>query len=265
MKESYLIVGGDIRQEKLKDILEMKGKEVYHILYPADIKELDNAGRYSNIVLPIPLTKDGETLFSECDELKIKLSFLIDKLKDNQKIYGSGLMPHFNENGLDLMKDSVFKRANAVLTAQGALRLLLESTDDYIVTKKVLITGFGDVAETLADLLRRVGLRVHIKARSHKALLSAEMQGYGTSYLKYNENSLGEYDYIFSTVPSEIFGERDILSMKDEAIFFELASYPYSADRNLFIKYNKKYVSGSALPGKYLPTASAKLIADFIL
>ena len=38
MKESYLIIGGDIRQEKLKDILEMKGKEVYHILYPADIK-----------------------------------------------------------------------------------------------------------------------------------------------------------------------------------------------------------------------------------
>ena len=85
------------------------------------------------------------------------------------------------------------------------------------------------------------------------------------AYLKYNENSLGEYDYIFSSVPSEIFGERDILSMKDEAVFFELASYPYGADRNLFIKYNKKYVSGSALPGKYLPTASAKLIADFIL
>ena len=241
MKESYLIIGGDIRQEKLKAILEMKGKEVYHILYPADIKELDNAERYSHIVLPVPLTKDGETLYSECDELKIKLSFLIDKLRDNQKIYGSGLMPYFNENGLDLMKDPLFKRANAVLTAQGALRLLLESTDDYIVPKKVLITGFGDVAETLADLLKRVGLRVCIKARSHKALLSAEMQGYGTSYLKYNENSLGEYDYIFSTVPAEIFGERDILSMKDEAIFFELASYPYGADRNLFIKYDKKY------------------------
>ena len=265
MKESYLIIGGDIRQEKLKDILEMKDKEVYHILYPADIKELDNAGRYSNIVLPIPLTKDGETLFSECDELKIKLSYLKDKLGDNQKIYGSSLMAYFNENAVDLMKDPLFKRANAMLTSQGALRLLLESTDDYIVTKKVLITGFGDVAETLADLLRRVGCRVFIKARSHKALLSAEMQGYGTSYLKYNENSLREYDYIFSTVPSEIFCERDILSMKDEAIFFELASYPYGADRNLFIKYNKKYVSGSALPGKYLPTASAKLIADFIL
>ena len=265
MKESYLIIGGDIRQEKLKDILEMKGKEVYHIQYPADIKELDNAEKYSHIVLPVPLTKDGETLYSNCDELKIKLSFLKDKLGNNQKIYGSSLMAYFNENAVDLMKDPLFKRANAMLTSQGALRLLLESTDDYIVTKKVLITGFGDVAETLADLLGRVGCRVYIKARSPEALLSAEMQGYGTSYLKYNDNSLGEYDYIFSTVPSEIFGERDILSIKDEGIFFELASYPFSAERDLFLKHNKRYILGSALPGKYLPTASAKLIADFIL
>ena len=143
--------------------------------------------------MPIPLTKDGETLYSECDELKIKLSYLIDKLRDNQKIFGSGLMPYFKENGLDLMKDSVFKRANAMLTAQGALRLLLESTDDYIVSKKVLITGFGDVAENLGELLLRIGCEVNIKARSPKALLIAEMKGYGTSYIKYITRCRIEY------------------------------------------------------------------------
>ncbi len=265
MKESYLIIGGDRRLEMLKDIMTKKGKEVYHIRYPADINELDNAERYSHIVLPIPLTKDGEFLYSQCVELKIKLSYLKEKLSSANKIYGSGLPSSFSAETFDLMKDPIFKRANAMLTAQGALRLLLENTQDYIISKKVLITGFGDVAETLGELLLRIGCEVNIKARSPKALLSAEMQGYGTSYLKYNENYLEEYDYIFSTVPTKIFSERDILSMKDEGIYFELASYPYGADRNLFIKHNKKYLSGSALPGKYLPFASAKLIADFIL
>ena len=265
MTESYLIIGGDKRQELLKNILTDKGKDVFHIRYPADAVELDYAEKYSIIVLPIPLTKDNKTVYSSESELKITLEKLYSKLCKHHKIYLGGELSDSDFNSMNFMKDKAFKKANAMLTSQGALRLLLDNTEDYIIGKKVLIIGFGDVAETLAELLFRIGCEVNITARNPKQLMIASVSGYKAVKLKADENNLSDYDYIFGTVPCNILTENDIVSMKDSAVYFELASFPFNADKELFIRNNKKYVFGSALPGRFLPEASARLIADFIL
>lgn len=265
MIEAYLIIAGDKRQLYLKNILKSQGKDVFHIAYPADLKELDVIEKYSHIILPVPLTKDKKTLYSIEPELKIELGFLRDKLLPFHKVYAGGELSGCKCNVTDLMKDAVFKRNNALLTAQGTLRVLLDNTESYIIGKKALIIGFGDVAETLADLLSKNGLRVHIKGRNKTKLITASMLGYEVSELSKDENRLEAYDFIFGSVPSNVLTERDIESIRDEVIYFELASYPFTADVNLFSKHGKRYVSGSALPGRYLPLASAELIADFVL
>ena len=96
-------------------------------------------------------------------------------------------------------------------------------------------------------------------------LLSASLSGYKPLKLSSVSSCIFIFDYIFGTVPANILKADDIKAVNDDCVYFELASAPFSALREDFERYNKKYVMGSALPGRYLPYASAMLIADFIL
>ena len=64
MNESFLIIGGDSRQLYLKNFLSQKFKDVIHIRCPADIGLLDDILNYSHIILPLPLSKDKEFIYS---------------------------------------------------------------------------------------------------------------------------------------------------------------------------------------------------------
>ncbi len=265
MNENFLIIGGDKRQEYLKNILREKFQVVRHIMYPADICELDNPARYSHIILPIPTSKDKETVFCCNRNVKIRLSDIYGKLTEKQKVYGCSLPDDGSFLTFDLMKDETFKFANACLTAQGAIRLLLENTEDYISLKKALILGFGDVARTLAEMLSKLGLEVYIAARNKNQLLKASFCGYKTLKLSSVGSCIHIFDYIFGTIPENVVKSDDIKSIKESAVYFELASYPFTANKENFALHNKKHIDGSALPGRFSPLASAKLIADFIL
>lgn len=267
MKESFIIIGGDKRQEYLKNILDKKFDSVFHIANPADLSELANIGKYTHIILPVPVSKDKNFIFSSNNDLKIKLKDIFDLLSPHQKVYGSGFE---NIKGAefeiaDMMSDKAFKFANACLTAQGALRLMLENTEDYIIGKKVLILGFGDVASTLADILSKLGLDIYIAARNNSQLSTASLRGYKTLKLTSVGNCIYIFDYIFGTVPSNILSMDDIKSMNNNSTYFELASKSFSANKDYFKEYDKRYIWGGSLPGRFLPEASAKLIADFIL
>ena len=58
--------------------------------------------------------------------------------------------------------------------------------------------------------------------------------------------------------------ENSVKSIKDSAIYFELASVPFGADKLHFNKHNKKYVFAGGLPGKYCPEAWAQAVADYL-
>ena len=265
MKESFLIIGGDKRQEYLKNILSEKFQVVHHIMYPADMCELDNIGKYSNVILPVPTSKDKEIVFSRNKDLKIPLSDIYENLTEKQRVFGCTLPTEYNFRTYDFMKDKTFKLANARLTAQGTLRLLLENTEDYLPLKKALILGFGDVAETLAEILSKLGLEVYIAARNKNQLLKASFCGYKTIKLSSAGSCIFIFDYIFGTIPANILKSENVKSMKESAVYFELASSPFTVDSEHFTIHGKKHIYGSALPGRFLPLASAELIADFIL
>ena len=271
MNQRALIIGGDKRQEYLKNILDKDFTEVDHIRYPADVRRLDDIESYSHIILPIPLSKDGENVYSN-NKLCLKIEDLIKFIKPCHKVYGTGFgnkaLDYFEDKQIeyhDFMKDKIFKRGNAFLTAQGTLRLMLDNTDDYIVGKKALIIGFGDVAETLAEKLKSNGIEVYITARNKRKLSLAGFSGYKTIAMSSIRSCICLFDYIFGSVPANILDLGDIRNIKSECTYIELASPPYTAKEADFAENNIKYIDGSALPGRFLPLASGKLIADFIL
>lgn len=271
MNQNALIIGGDKRQEYLKNELEGKFHEAFHLRYPADKWVLEEIESFSHIILPLPLSKDGEDIYSS-DNLRLKLSDLLCYIQPCHKVFGSGFdcktLDYLEDKQIDycdFMKDKTFKRVNAYLTAQGALRLMLNGTEDYIVGKKVLVIGFGDVAETLSEKLRNNGMDVYITARNKRKLSLASLGGYKTIALSSLGSCIYLFDYVVGTVPANLLTLSDIIRMKDDSIYLELASAPYTAKAEDFRTASKNYINGSGLPGRFLPLASGKLLADFIL
>ena len=124
---------------------------------------------------------------------------------------------------------------------------------------------FVTIRHTLAKKLNSNGIEVFITARNKRKLSLAGIYGYKTIGLSSIKSCIYLFDYVFGTVPANILDVSDIYNLKDDCTYMELASYPFTAKEEDFRLFNKKYINGSALPGRYLPLASGKLLADFIL
>ena len=266
-----LIIGGDKRMKVFADYFDVGSDKVCHIDNAEKLKALRDYKEYTHIVLPLPSSKDGRTVFSSDDNLTLTFEKLTENLCEHHIVFGGNLhgrlkalLDNKKIQYYDFMENEDFLVSNAFLTAQGTLRLLVENTEDYFVHKKALIIGFGRVAVSLAALLRAVGIDIYIAARNALQLENAEALGYKAI----NLSSIDEYiplaDFIFGSVPARVLGSETIALMRVDAVYFELASAPFTADEYDFKLKGKKYVSGTALPGRYLPLASGRLIADYM-
>ncbi|MBQ8503775.1 MAG: hypothetical protein IJ491_05805 [Clostridia bacterium] len=270
MNEKILIIGGDSRQKHLTDILSQKG-------YNCQRENCTVGNVYSGlknakvVILPIPFSSDGKLIYSDNPDFKLDAAELSEFIKPEQLVFGGMIKGEvkdiFERNNViykDICDYGYFIKFNAFLTAQGALRLLLNNTGSLIVGKKVLITGFGRVGKALALILKNVNMDVYIAARSKEQLVEADCLGLKTVNLKEMSTVIYLFDYIFNTVPENIFSEADISCQKDDSIYFELASKPFGAEKSFFAKENKKYVFAGGLPGKYVARSAAGIIAELV-
>ncbi len=266
--ENYLIIGGDKRQKVLYDRLKARGKNAVYVTS----SDFGNIASYSYIILPVPVSKDNENIYCSKADFVISLSELEEKLTPLQTVFGGGFPENFKNQldkkgvkSFDFMTDESFVTANAYLTAQGTLRLVLENTEEYIIGKKMLIIGFGRVAKAVASIMKGIGADVYIAARNFSQLKLAELCAYKKVNLSDMSGCLSDFSYIFGTVPSNVLTEDNIKFIRDDCIYFELASAPFTADKNAFERYGKRYILGGALPGKFLPVASGNLLFEYIM
>ncbi len=264
MKKKTLIVTTNQVQKKLYSILSEKGLSCLSVesFNEGGVKEL--VKEFDTLILPFPSKKENLN-FLPAD------TALGDYLTDNQLVIG-GLFAEEIINDIkkskgeyiDYFKNEAYVLKNAYITSQGALRLLLETTSDYIVGKKVLITGFGRIGKSLAHMLKSIGMKVFVAVRSETAAAEALACGFEVFKISQMHGTLFYYDYIFNTVPERIFEKHHIKRMREDAYYFELASYPFGADEVDFVNNGKRFINGSALPGRYFPLAVAENIANFI-
>ena len=162
MKKKILVAGGDLRQVFLA--LSLSGEYDTYIYgiddntYTEKLGKDDGETIYDIVVLPIPVTNDGETLFSSFSEKKISLSDIAEKVKKNGVVFGGKFGSSekiFREKGIetvDYLLREELSVMNAVATAEGALGIAMEESPETIFGSKILITGFGRIAKTLAKI-----------------------------------------------------------------------------------------------------------------
>lgn len=271
---SIVIIGGDKRQKYLKEYLTSKGFNVasYGLFdWDDDIDRLKGIiEEGSAVILPLPATRNGKVINMPFSKKEISVDRLLSFLGSNNLVFGGiikdELLSRLRESDIPFADyyDNALIEKNAVLTAFGALKILLEHIDFALPLGNYGITGYGRVAKEVASLLTSLSCGVTVFARNPSQRDDAQIKGCRALPITKLSYSVGELDVLINTVPSQIITETILKNMKSGAKIIELASAPYGVDFDMARRQGVDVVKAFSLPGKYTPKTAGEIIGKRI-
>ena len=152
---------------------------------------------------------------------------------------------------------------NALLTAEGAVSIALKEYGKSIFSSRCLVVGFGRIGKILAKLLKNMGAKVTVSARSVKDISLAKISGFETTNVsKINEKA--DFDLIFNTVPALVLDAAVLSFLSSARMIIDLASAPGGTDKFAAEELGIKLIPALGIPGKCFPEAAGEIIADVI-
>lgn len=145
------------------------------------------------------------------------------------------------------------------------MQYAMENSEITLHGSKCIVLGFGRCGKVLAQMLKGIGADLSVEARSLSDLAYIESYGYRPIALRDLTNFIGEYDFIFNTIPSIILDQKKLMKLKKDCLLIELASKPGGIDLEATKRLGIRVVDGQSLPGKVAPETAAKIIFDTIL
>ncbi len=202
---------------------------------------LENCNEADFAVLPIPAKK-----------------YMFDNLNNKYIFYGAG-----DFRGFDYNKVNSFLLENAYLTAEGAVALLKENSDYSVYGSKILITGYGRIAQALQKMLTSMGADVTICSRSEQSKAQAKFAG--VNHMSFDDlKSKNDFDVVFNTVPHLIFTKSELDSLNESVILIDLASFPGGVDTLYAKSKNINLIDGRRLPSRYSQITAGELIGKAV-
>ncbi len=267
---NIVIIGGDKRQKYLKEYLSRQGFEVnsYGLFdWDDDTDKLKGMiGEDTVVILPLPATRNDKTIFMPFSKKEICIDRLFSFLGRKNLVFGGiikgELLARLRESQIPFADyyDQPFIEKNAVLTAFGALKIILEHIDFALPLGKYAVTGYGRVAKETVTLLKALSCDVTVFARNPSQREDAIIKGCKAEPLTSLSRLSGCFDIVINTVPTHIIHEETIVNMKKECKIIELASAPFGLDFDLARKHGIDVVKAMGLPGKYTPKTAGEII-----
>ena len=253
---NILIVGGDFRMNIAYKELEKLGYNVDSLGLKAD-----DCGRVENadvILLPVPTTRDGKTIFCPQSDRIIPLEY-INNHKPEALVLSCGYKFE-NSNCIDYLKLDSFCLANAVPTAEGAIARAITDTPFCLWKSRVLVVGYGRVGKILAERLQALKCDLVVSAR--KSSDFAHLDALGIKHIHTNtvpENA-NKFDIIFNTIDVKLFNDLKTL---ENCYLYDLSTkgcLDYTTTQALNIKSTML----PGIPGKTAPVTAGKIIAQTV-
>lgn len=281
MKREYYfwVVGGDLRQVRLAQLLQMDGHTVQtYAMKRREIKEalsgsdtLNGIERCDCVILPLPAVGEGGILNAPLSDRKVPLSAVAGRLKPGQILCGGKLDAEFvrsaREKGCrvyDYFEREELAVKNAVPTVEGAIQIAMEELPTTLFGARVLVIGYGRVGRLLAHRLKGLGARVTVSARSFRDLAWIEAYGYCAEHTDQLAGWLCSYDLIINTVPAQVLGEAALEDVSSDCLIIDLASRPGGVDFESAAALGIKVIWALSLPGKVAPLSSGQIIRDTV-
>ena len=272
------VVGGDLRQAKLAQLLAEDGHTVhtYALGQPQEPgltaeATLQGVERADCIILPLTVSSGNGLLNAPLAVSDTPLAAILDRLTPGQFLFGGRV----DEETAALARErrltirDYFAReelavANAVPTAEGAVQLAMEHLPITIHLSKVLVVGFGRVGRLTAQRFQALGARVSVAARKYEQLAWAQAMGFGGEHLARLTGWLCGYDLIVNTVPARVLGREELEDVKPDCLILDLASKPGGVDLGAAGELGLTVIWALSLPGKVAPVTAGAAIRDTI-
>ncbi len=251
------VLGEDERQQQLSE-------ELKHRFHPAAV-----------IYEPLPeqLSKTVDYIILPIRGLELSDSVKwLKNLDKNTKLLAGKVDAGFAENCKNQQIELLFytdrndfKIANAVPTAEGAMKLYMEMSKQTIADMRMLVLGFGHCGKALAIRLKALGADVTVFARSQEDRIFGKTLGLDMREYKQLPKLVRQRTCIFNTVPYQILDESILTYMPKNSIIIDLASMPGGTDFALCEKLSLTSVHALSLPGRFFPKTAGKILADTIV
>ena len=186
-----------------------------------------------------------------------RLEMLGDYTMDHTVIGGN--LDFLNESAerLDLLKDPYYLAANAAITAEAALGIVLKKLRREITQANILILGWGRIGKCLTHQLHHLNANVTVYARKDADRAMLRALGYHYAALEDLQRNLNRFHCIINTIPAPVLGPEDSRTIHRDALKLELATGAWLPGENVILAHG--------LPGKCKPEASGALIAKTII
>lgn len=187
---------------------------------------------------------------------RVKGGGRVEDILTKETIVIGGNLDHpalINNKCIDLLKDPYYLSMNSLITAHCAIKVAYEHLHRTISDCNVLVVGWGRIGKCLANLLKGMGAKLTVSARSEadRALLKA--LGYEVINVADPNVDLKHYNIIYNTVPAEIIKQDRVCKRQ---LKIDLASIQGIEGDDV--------IHARGLPGIYAPESSGILIAQTI-
>lgn len=225
------------------------------ILKEQGVKIAENpAFDVTHLLLPVPSFEADGSVRGGGDFGQIRSSLP----KDVTVIGGNLTHPLLEqERKIDLLEDAHYVAQNAALTADGAIRLAAAKLPAAFCDCPVLVIGWGRIGKCLAQMLRAMGAQVWVAARKAEDLAMLEALDYRSISVGQIHTMIAHWRVIFNTAPAPVLTKEELSACTKDCIKIDLAS-----KRGL---EGEDVIWARGIPGKMLPEASGKLIAECML
>ena len=282
--KTVAIVGGDLRQAHLANILVEKNNEykIYGMFLEKDVKLSPKIHKSNDIqfvlpscdiiIFPLPLLSPNGMVNTPQSGLSLTILECFDYIRPKAIVLAGMVSPeiqgHARERGIELIdyfRREEFAILNAEPTAEGAVEIALHEMPITLFGSTCLIIGYGRIAKVLARLLLAFGAKVRVAARSHSDLAWAKIGGCEVVRIGDLSHHLCDVDCLFNTVPVTILGEEKLSILPRRCLVIDLASKPGGVDFETAKTLGIKTIWALSLPGKVAPYSAGEIILSTIM
>lgn len=257
-----VILGQDERQIAMAEELN-RVKIGFSVVSGITSKEQALAAQSADyIVLPVSGTVENVS-FDESwiKSLHKKTVILAGKTPDSFRQY----CQNYQIRQIEYLKRKDFQIANAVPTAEGAIKLYMDMAKQTINTARMLVLGFGQCGSALSLRLKAMGASVTVFARKKEELILGRSLGLDIREYSQLPKLVRQKHCLFNTVPAKLLDSSILPFIPTDCIIIDIASAPGGTDFELCRKLGINSILASNLPGRFFPKTAGKILADTIV
>jgi len=277
---SFAVLGGDKRNVAIAESLFFQGYSVklYGFDYfdrpmPMQCKRLDETLSCADVVIgPVPCAQHGELLNAPFHNRPLTAAEVFGHMCAG-KLFMAGMInteimaqaQAHNIHAIDLLTREELLIANAIPTAEGAIKIAIEETDVTLHGSPALVIGYGRIGTVLAAGLRGLGAQVCVAVDTLEAAARVKSAGHQAVFSREMSLPLRTAAVVFNTVPATVLDKCNMPHIDKSTVLIDLASPPYGINATDAKAAGLKVLYAASLPGKTAPVTAGKYILDAVM